>query len=241
MNTMSRRQALILFARPPVEGRVKTRLSPVYSAMEARDLYEAMLSDQIERLGRAAPEIAHLSICWSEPWTAEGELAALIGAAPTGVQSGGDLGERMASAIQSALAGGFGRAAILGSDLPGLPIEYLKRAFDALDEAEVVLGPSDDGGYYLIGARRLHPELFQKIPWGTDRVLALTRKRLKERSVSHALLPSWYDVDTPADLVRLRHDLLGMRARGAPDLPRRTLDLLARLGPERRIDPVSGG
>lgn len=230
-----RTSALVMYARPPILGQVKTRLQPAYSAAEALALYEAMLADCVERIVRAAvpghpaaplvPFTPFLS--WSGPCEPAAGLREMLGSIQMERQTGADLGERMASTIQGKLAAGFRQIVIVGSDAPSLPPVYLAHAFDALGTADVVIGPAADGGYYLIGARRLHPRLFQKMPWGTGDVLKVTRKRLKEGKVSCHELPVWYDVDTPSDVARLWKDLRAMKAAGSPDLPSRTWKTLA--------------
>ena len=122
---------------------------------------------------------------------------------------------------------------LIGADAPNLPIDYLHQSFELLRDADLVLGPASDGGYYLLGARRLHPVLFQKMPWGTDKVFSITRQRVKSSGISHAELPRWYDVDTPQDVERLWKDLQHMIAKRPTDLPWRTCALLAALMPGR--------
>jgi glycosyltransferase A (GT-A) superfamily protein (DUF2064 family) len=146
-------------------------------------------------------------------------------------QSPGDLGKRMEHFFQASLAEGADRVVLIGSDSPTLPTQYVRQAFDELLRREIVLGPSEDGGYYLIGlragpavgtkganstghaARRADastlalPPVFAGIPWSTSQVWPATIRRLRERGHSYAILPAWYDVDEIADLERLRHEL----------------------------------
>ncbi|MBI3448333.1 MAG: TIGR04282 family arsenosugar biosynthesis glycosyltransferase [Acidobacteria bacterium] len=225
--------ALVIFARVPVPGRVKTRLSPDYSPDEACEIHRALVADVVERSARAVGGTADLFLAWSEPVAA----GAAVDAVPSGVvveaQSSGDLGERMAFAMQGKLRAGYRRAVLLGSDSPTLPADHLLAAFDALREADVVLGPSDDGGYYLVGMSRLHVEIFRGIEWGSDGVLGATRARLKRSGTPYVDLGMWHDVDTPEDVARLFEDLRRMKARRAPDFPARTYATLTRLVPTR--------
>ncbi|HEY3176475.1 MAG TPA: TIGR04282 family arsenosugar biosynthesis glycosyltransferase [Candidatus Polarisedimenticolia bacterium] len=225
--------ALVIYARPPVLGKVKTRLQPALTHAEGLALYEAMLADVIERAAGGRTDRATTFLAWSEACEPPASLKEVLGLVSVERQVGGDLGERMAHTLQEKLRGGFGRVILVGADSPNLPLDYLRQAFEALREVDLVYGPADDGGYYLVGARRLHPRIFQTMPWGTDRVLAITRQRIKDGRISHRELPRWYDVDTPADLVRLWKDLQHMKAKGAAEVPRRTLRMLASLVPGR--------
>jgi rSAM/selenodomain-associated transferase 1 len=130
--------------------------------------------------------------------------------------SGADIGVCLNQALNHLLAEGYPRAIALNADGPSLPAAYLRQAFAGLDSADVVLGPNDDGGYYLIGLARLYPELFQDIEWSTERVTAQTLARAEALGLSVALLPPWYDVDTAADLDRLRTDLAELPADALP-------------------------
>ncbi len=228
-----RTSALILYARPPVPGRVKSRLQPALSPEEGLELYRAMLADILERMTRLSRGLAVPFVSWSEPHQPEGELRGLLESVGSEHQVGDDLGERMATTLRGKLQAGFKHVVFIGSDAPNLPLEYLRKAFEALQSVDVVLGPAADGGYYLLGCRRMHPNLFQTMPWGTERLLKVTRQRIKGSRISHQELPSWYDVDTPADVARLWSDLRHMAAKGAGDLPHRTFEMLARLVPGR--------
>jgi rSAM/selenodomain-associated transferase 1 len=226
--------ALIVFARAPRPGSVKTRLiEGGFTAEEACEIHLALLGDVLEQAARAARGTAALSLAWSEP-PATPPAPDLI---PAGVtvetQAGSDLGERMARAIQEKLRAGHRKALILGSDAPTLPADHLRAAFDALAAREIVIGPADDGGYYLIGMSRLHLEIFRDVPWGSRNVLSVTRKRLAKAGTPHQEIGPWHDVDTAEDLKRLWKEILHLKERKAPEIPRRTFGLLARLGPAR--------
>jgi len=227
--------ALILYARPPVAGRVKTRLQPAFTPPEALAIYEAMLADSVEKLIDMASGFATPFVSWSDEATPSTELSALLGRVQVEYQMGDDLGERMATTLQNRLRGGYKQAIIVGSDSPNLPVDYVDQAFEALAAVDIVLGPSDDGGYYLIGARRLHPRLFQRVPWGTSQVLSITRERIKSGRITCHELPAWYDVDTPESVSRLWTDLQHMKKKGSEDLPARTFRLLAGMASARRL------
>jgi uncharacterized protein len=149
-------------------------------------------------------------------------------------QRGEDLGARMANLVTDLLAAGRPGVLVTGSDLPTLPSAHLVEAAHALGggAADIVLGPAEDGGYYLIGLTRPAPRLFAEVAWGAAEVLEATRARAHALGLHVHLLPPWYDVDTPADLARLRHDLMGAGPsieRGA--VARRTRRWLAAYGP----------
>jgi rSAM/selenodomain-associated transferase 1 len=122
-------------------------------------------------------------------------------------QRGTTLGERMRNGASDLVARGFGRVVLVGADLPTLPAAYIVDALERLTQPQeaLVLGPSEDGGYYLIGLTHVHDELFDGIPWGTEDVLRRTREAAAALRLTVELLPIWYDVDRPSDLQRVRH------------------------------------
>jgi rSAM/selenodomain-associated transferase 1 len=126
------------------------------------------------------------------------------------LQAAGDLGRRMSSFFASALLRGDGPVVLIGSDSPTLPTDYVEQAFDLLDEVPVVLGPSTDGGYYLIGASGQIPCVFTGISWSTSRVCQQTISLLRQAGCRFASLPQWYDVDDMVGLVGLRDELAAM-------------------------------
>lgn len=205
-------ESLILFAKPPLAGRVKTRLAQSLGREGAARLYACFLRDAAETaraLMEARPGVS--LVC---EWALEqGESLDdfpltdwLPGAFLHRAQTGADLGMRMATALGRCLA--FGRRAVLiGTDFPDLPHEVLIDAFEKLDcgdEPTVALGPAADGGYYLIGMNRFLPEIFTGIPWSTNEVLSRTMERADALGVGTALLPEWRDVDDADDLEALK-------------------------------------
>jgi uncharacterized protein len=123
-------------------------------------------------------------------------------------QGQGDLGARMAAAFQNSFDSGIDKVAIIGTDCPDLKAEIMSKAFDELDRSDLVLGPAQDGGYYLIGLRRSLPELFEGINWGTDEVLAQTRTITQNLGLNIAELPTLTDIDRPEDLFDLDMNIL---------------------------------
>ncbi len=119
-------------------------------------------------------------------------------------QVGAGLGERLANAFAQLFSRGYTTLAVIGTDSPDLPLAYMDEAFARLEsgEEEVLFGPTEDGGYYLVALRCSHPELFQGVPWSTDKVLEVSLQRAAEAGLRAGLLPHWYDVDEPSDLTR---------------------------------------
>jgi len=225
--------ALVIFARSPVPGRVKTRLLPVFTPEEACEIHRALLGDVVERSIRSVGATASITLAWSEPPPAGSFGIDLPDTIAVEAQAQGDLGERMAFAVQSKMRAGFRRVVILGTDAPTLPGDHLAAAFAALREVEVVLGPAGDGGYYLVGLSKLRIEIFRDIRWGSPEVLAATHKRLRKLGVPYRDLGMWHDVDTPEDAARLWKEILRMKERRAPEIPARTWAILSRLAPGR--------
>ena len=191
---------LIIFAKEPLAGQVKTRLCPPLSADAAARLYKNFLEDILEEMARL-PGLS-LALAYT-PGTALDFFKELT---PAGVflfpQEGGDLGERLVLAFDRGLAAGFGTVLVRNSDSPDLPGKIVLAAAQALESghADLVLGPSPDGGYYLVGLKAPQPELFQEMSWSQPTVLADTLTRASRLSLTVHLLPSWPDIDTIADL-----------------------------------------
>lgn len=198
-------KALIIFARQPVPGLVKTRLARDVGDETAAQIYRAMLEDTLGVAGGL--DEARRMIFWASGADAHsGDIGDCRFEQFT--QAGADLGARMAAAFAQAFETGARHCCIIGSDSPGLPPEFIEQAFAMLqrDEADVVFGPCDDGGYYLLGMNRLYPLLFEDIAWSTPLVLETSMRRTRDAGLRFALLPGWYDVDTLADLRRLARD-----------------------------------
>jgi rSAM/selenodomain-associated transferase 1 len=191
-------------AKAPVPGLVKTRLVPPLTHEQAAELYRALLADQLEHLKNIDGVARYLAFT---PNAAAATMRQLGGDAYAYIaQSGEDLGQRMQQLFVDLWRLGQRTVVLIGSDLPALPLAILDEAFTQLssEEHKVVLGPSHDGGYYLIGMNRPTPALFANITWGHDQVLAETTARLRRLGVTFALLPSWFDIDTLEDIQRLR-------------------------------------
>jgi rSAM/selenodomain-associated transferase 1 len=206
--------AVAIMAKWPRAGEVKTRLCPPLALAEAAALYRCFLLDKIDQvraLRGALPVIAYT------PDDARGGFEALAPDFTLMPQRGADLGARLLVTLTTLIERGHAGAIAVDSDTPTLPIGFLQQAVDLLADpaVDLVLGPTEDGGYYLIGMRVARPVLFEAIPWSTSRVLALTLERAERAGLKVVCLTPWSDVDTPDDLHRLRALLRGRRD-GAP-------------------------
>jgi len=197
--------ALLVVAKRPAAGVTKTRLCPPLSPDQAVALYEAMLRDTLDLVRSVRgvqPAVVYL------PEEERSYFAALAPDFELCLQLGASLGHRLDNALTQFLQRGYRRVAIMNSDGPTLPASCLAGAFDALAHgAEVVLGPSDDGGYYLIGLTRPAPRLLREVTMSAATVLAETVAIAAQECLNVALLPSWYDVDDVTTLERLRSEL----------------------------------
>lgn len=191
---------LLVFARNPVPGRVKTRLIGALSAQQATDVYVGLLRHTLEVAGVVNGGGARVYIDDDAPNPTLQRMLDRHGL-PWRAQRGADLGARMLQAIAATLRTAS-RAVLIGSDCPEFDPDYLHSAFAALSTNDVVIGPAADGGYVLIGMREPHAELFGDIAWGSSRVLAQTRQRLTQRRLDWHELPTLHDVDDAADLAR---------------------------------------
>jgi hypothetical protein len=191
---------LIIFAKEPVPGQVKTRLCPPLAPEAAARLYQSFLADILEEMGGLAG--LHLALAYS-PAGAQASFHSLV---PAGVslflQEGANLGERLARAFDWGFASGFATVLLRGSDTPDLPGSVVRQAAEVLatGQAQVVLGPSPDGGYYLVGLRSPHPDLFRGPAWSGATVLKDTLDLARRLSLAAHLLPPWPDIDNCDDL-----------------------------------------
>ena len=203
----TRRIALVIFAKTPVPGQVKTRLCPPLTPDEAATLHGSFVLDTLERTKAAvgklkldmdrylacAPSSTHVFFKIME----ERQGVKLID------QVGDDLGARMHHVVETMFSRGYRRTIIIGTDIPTVPLEYFRQALTLLENHDLTIGPALDGGYYLIGMNKPMPELFVDIPWSTDQVLRLTQEKAARLGLKTALIQPWRDVDTLDDLEAL--------------------------------------
>lgn len=199
---------LVVFAKLPRSGEVKTRLAPALGVAGATRLYRAFLEDTVCMARRIDNVVREIRVVRHPD--AVRILKERYAGFVVREQQDGDLGSRLAGAFDSAFGDGSDYVLIVGSDHPTLPASYVRQGFEALKGAHLVLGPTEDGGYYAIGLRRYAwPKaagLLDRIAWSTPGVLAETRRRAEMLDLRHVELPSWYDVDEPDQLCRLAMD-----------------------------------
>jgi len=193
---MDERVCICVFAKPPVPGRVKTRLATLLGSRGAAELAKAFLQD------------TWASVCappWAKPVlasTEEGAQEFVRGPIEMWQQGEGDLGARLESISRRALRDHF-RMIAIGADSPGLPAKYLEQAREALNHSDAVIGPSEDGGFYLLGLRRCPEGLLSGIPWSAPTTCLETIAKLQATGLTVYILDNWFDVDTEQDLEKL--------------------------------------
>lgn len=203
------RTAMAIMAKAPRAGKVKTRLSPPLTPEQSAALNVCFLKDTAEALSNV--EGADGIVCY----TPVGDEAAFDGLLPEGyrliAQRGDKFGERLLAAAADILACGYGSVCLIDSDSPTVPKAAFEQAVEELarDGDRIVLGPCNDGGYYLIGLKRAHPAVFRDINWSTETVCYETIERARGEGIELAILPLWYDVDDSATLKVLRKELIG--------------------------------
>ena len=230
--------ALAVMTKVPQAGRVKTRLVPPLTAEEAAELNKCFLRDTAAAISLAGsgglrPPTAAGALSAPGAHRAPQKSCGIAVYTPIGAESayndilpadfsllpqrGDRFGERLYLAVEDLFKCGFESVCLIDSDSPTVPAEHFAQAVELLGTCEdlVVLGPSDDGGYYLIGVKKPHWQLFEQIDWSTERVLNQTIQRAADIGLEVKLLPTGYDVDDDASLRRLRNELLGERRDGS--------------------------
>jgi rSAM/selenodomain-associated transferase 1 len=201
MNKLSDKALLVVVAKAPVPGRVKTRFLPELTLEEAADLYRCFIHDRINEISTL--DGIDKAIAFT-PAHARETFATFT---PKGfklfAQKGKDLGERLINIFLENLTCGYDAVSIIDSDSPDLHKSVVLESFRILlsNRSDVVFGPCQDGGYYLVGMRKPHPELFKDIPWSTETVLRATLEKAKKIGIKTELLSSWNDLDTFQDLI----------------------------------------
>ena len=198
-------RTIIIMAKVPRAGNVKTRLESFLSQKQCVSLSEAFLEDAVNKV---QAQQSRLIIAFSPPperdYFAKYEVVdfTLI------EQTGSDLGEKMFNAFQFAFSNDSDAIVMIGTDSPTFPVEFIERAFVYLDKTDVVLGEAEDGGFYLIGLRTLNKKIFENVVWSSANTFEQTRKNIEKIGLSLSLLPTWFDVDVPADLAKLQNSLI---------------------------------
>lgn len=228
-------ESLIVFAKNPVLGQVKTRLAASYGPQAAVRLYTAFLLDTMDIVARWRNETVAVDpnrrlVLYVTPEYEDPVFAECVrrSGAKLLLQPDGDLGERLAQIFEKEFARGARAVCAVGSDSPTLPLHLIEYAFRALQWQRVVLGPTADGGYWLVGARRPAPDIFTDIPWSTRMVMPRTVERLSQHQIEPHFLPFWYDVDDGNGIEALKWHLGVLRAQGI--YPERTWAAMHELG-----------
>ncbi len=196
---------LVVFVRPPDVGTAKTRLGPSLGERGAAELYEAFVEDTV-RLCRRIHASGHADVALWYAGPEDARARAWVDAAQGSLhrQPEGDLGDRLTAAFDDGLSS-YERVVVIGSDAPTLPVGLVASAFDALEDADLMLGPSRDGGYYAIGASGGRVPSFDGVRWSTPKAFGDTEKA--NPSAKLAVTSPWYDIDEPRDLELLRTHL----------------------------------
>ena len=201
----AKRPVLIIFAKRPQVGRVKTRLGATIGLTEAAGVYARLLYGLLLRMLALRPQI-EIRLCLASV----DDMPFFQAAFPeltVCAQCPGDIGQRMKASLHDALASGAPKAILIGSDAPDIDAATIEQALASLDGAPVVLGPATDGGYYLVGAIAPLPDLFTGIPWSTQDVLSETIALADCQGVEVSLLPEMSDIDTEKDLAAWQLEL----------------------------------
>ncbi len=215
---------LIIFAKNPIPGKVKTRLTPHITPTKAAELYKAFIVDILSNSLRLNCD--RITVAYS-PISAEKTFHRLCGQSIHYLpQKGHNLGERMKNAFKHSFDKGTEKTVIIGTDSPTIPLSYIQKAFDVLEEVPIVIGPTFDGGYYLVGLSEQNDKIFDDIEWSTAGVLNQTLARVKALHWKLHILPPWYDVDIPDSLEFLRSHITAMKLSGYSDIPDKTMQFL---------------
>ena len=212
----------------PEPGLVKTRLTPILRAREAAELAESLLLDTVQAAEKAEMEV----VVAFTPARGRRRLEGLVGPRRLVPQGGGDLGVRLARVVAQLEAEGKKRLLVVGADCPALTAVRFRAAAEELGRRDLVLGPALDGGFYLLGLHRSRPELFQGVPWSTERAMEAVEANARAAGLGIGKLPAERDLDTPADLYEW---FAGARAAGLRATYPRTWDALHAALPPRRL------
>jgi len=195
------KKLLVIVAKEPLPGKDKTRLFPKFSPEVAADLYRCFLHDRIQEVSTLNG--VDRAIAYTPEDARETFTALALAGFELFAQQGKHLGERLNNIFLEKLSQGYKAVSIVDSDSPDLPKSLIKESFELLlsKQADIVFGPCYDGGYYLVGMRKPHPELFRNIPWSTENVLSVTLEKASKMGINVKLLSTWNDLDTFEDLI----------------------------------------
>ena len=200
------KRSIIIMAKVPSAGKVKTRLEPHFSPEQCAALAHAFLQDAVSKAKKVCENVI---LAYSPPE----EINALKKILPSqGIfveQTGSDLGEKMLNAFRFAFEQNSDLAVMIGTDSPTFPADFIEQAFGFLElETDVILGGTEDGGFYLVGLRAPHEEIFENIEWSSPKTFEQVYQNVMNLNLHLREVPSWYDVDEPKDLEKLRAEFL---------------------------------
>jgi uncharacterized protein len=225
--------AIIIMAKVPEAGKVKTRLQPFLTPAQSAELAECLLQDTINK---AKSFRNKLIIAYSPP--EKSNFFERFDDLNLVVQIGENLGERMFNAFDFTFASDLDSVVMIGTDSPTFPPEFIEKAFEYLQQNEAVLGATEDGGFYLIGLRKSDKRIFENVEWSSAKTFEQTKNNLLKIGFDLAELPVWYDIDNSADLLRL-HDEFSQSETAQKTAPE-TFRWLKAFLPETEIPPKRG-
>jgi len=197
---MTNKKQLVIFIKAPIIGQCKTRLIPLLGEQAATEFYKHLASHCVN----TANQLSDIDIAlYTYPDTRHSFIQQLNNSNSTSLhsQQGNNLGERMYNAINTSLKT-YSQCVLIGSDCPGITADYIEQAFSALDSHSITLGPATDGGYVLIGSKKISPEIFANTQWSSHTVLQQCLKNINQLNYSHVILPELWDIDTPHDFIQ---------------------------------------
>ena len=224
MNNSGQKNALVLFAKAPIAGEVKTRLQPEVSPENSARFQDALIKDSIFMISKINNVEKFLYFLPEDKKYLFEKFTDGL-SFQLKCQNGVDLGEKMKNAFHDLFNKGFSRVVIIGTDSPTLPKEYVNKAFIELNEASLVIGPSVDGGYYLLGFKEKVSPVFSPVEWGSNKVLLQTEELIKKHNLKLSLLPVHYDIDTIENLRYLKIHLQ-LLLRSGENIPPNTMQIV---------------
>jgi len=198
------KKVIIIMAKVPIAGTVKTRLQPFLSAEQSATLAECFLRDAVSKAKSLSNE---LIIAYTPVEKRDVLLTTLPNEQIFIEQKGANLGGKMFHAFEFAFSQNSDAVVMIGTDSPTFPAQFITQAFEMLSETDAVLGETADGGFYLIGLQKLEKEIFEAVEWSSPKTFNQTVQNIENLGLKFSLLPNWYDIDMPDDLKRLKKDL----------------------------------
>lgn len=199
-------RSIIIMTKIPAAGNVKTRLQPFLASEECAALAEAFFQDAYKK---AKSVCENVILAYSPPVEPDVLKNFLPPQSVYVEQTGNDLGARMSNAFKFAFEKKFDSVVMIGTDIPTFPSDFIEKAFEFLEtNSDVVLGRTEDGGFYLIGLKKLQKEIFENVAWSSPKTFGQVYKNIEKLNLHLREVPGWYDVDEPEDYKKLREEIL---------------------------------